>query len=56
MGHTATGCVVSHSGEALGYRGLCVMDGSVVPRVLGLNPCKAMAALAERSADLMVNG
>lgn len=49
----ATG-VVDHRGAVFGYRGLFVSDGSIIPRPLGLNPSKTIAALAERSAEMMI--
>lgn len=48
----ATG-VVNDRGEVFGYKGLFVLDGSIVPRPIGLNPSKTIAALAERACDLM---
>ena len=45
----ATG-VVDHKGEAFGYRNLYVADGAVVPKALGLNPSRTIAALAEHIA------
>ena len=48
--------VVDHRGEVFGHRGLFVSDGAIIPRPLGLNPSKTIAALAERSAALMLDG
>jgi cholesterol oxidase len=45
--------VVNDRGEVFGYAGLYVLDGSIVPRPIGLNPSKTIAALAERACDLM---
>jgi len=41
--------VVDAAGKVFGYDGLYVMDGAIVPRPLGLNPSRTIAALAERS-------
>jgi cholesterol oxidase len=46
--------VVDHRGEVFGYRNLYVADGAIVPKALGLNPSKTIAALAERIAALIV--
>jgi cholesterol oxidase len=53
MGTTPADGVVNHRGEVFGYPGLFVADGAIVPRAIGLNPSKTIAALAERIADLM---
>jgi cholesterol oxidase len=45
--------VVDHRGQAFGYEGLYVIDGAVVPTALGVNPSKTIAALAERSVELL---
>jgi cholesterol oxidase len=55
MADTAEGGVVNHRGEVFGYPGLFVADGSVVPRAIGMNPSKTIAAVAERTADLMMS-
>jgi cholesterol oxidase len=68
-GHPLGGCamaddaahgVVNHKGQvydtATGtsvHRGLCVMDGAVVPRSLGVNPALTISALAERSCHYL---
>lgn len=54
MGRTAADGVVDHKGEVFGYPGLYVLDGSIVPRALGLNPSRTIAALTERSMSLML--
>src|SRR5437763_6918746 len=51
MGTTAQNGVVDHRGEVFGYPGLYVADGSIVPRAIGLNPSRTIAALAERIAE-----
>lgn len=70
-GHPLGGCamadsaergVVNHFGQV--YRsdsgtevhvGLYVMDGSVIPRAVGINPLNAITALAERSCFYLLN-
>ena len=54
MGSRIQDGVVDHKGEVFGYPRLHVLDGAIVPKALGLNPSKTIAALAERAADLMV--
>lgn len=54
METTRTNGVVDHKGEVFGYPGLYVADGAIVPRAIGLNPSRTIAALAERMAGLMV--
>lgn len=46
--------VVDHAGRVFGHPGLYVIDGAIVPRPIGLNPSKTIAALAERAADLLI--
>ncbi|MFO1128997.1 MAG: GMC family oxidoreductase [Rhodospirillales bacterium] len=45
---------VDHAGQVFGYPGLYVVDGAAVPRPIGLNPSKTIAALAERCAALVL--
>lgn len=45
---------IDHTGQVFGYPGLYVVDGAAVPRPIGLNPSKTIAALAERSAEMLV--
>jgi cholesterol oxidase len=53
MGTSAADGVVDHRGEVFGYPGLYVVDGAIVPRALGLNPSRTIAAMAERCMALM---
>jgi cholesterol oxidase len=46
---TATG-VVDASGQVFGHPGLYVADGAIVPKAIGLNPSRTIAALAEHIA------
>lgn len=48
--------VVDHAGRVFGHPGLYVFDGAIVPRAIGLNPSKTIAALAERAVALMLAG
>ncbi len=54
MGQSPEDGVVDHTGEVFGYRNLFVIDGAIIPEALGLNPSKTIAALAERSAGIIV--
>jgi len=53
MGRTAQDGVVNHQGEVFGYPGLFVIDGASIPKPLGVNPSRTIAAVAERAAQLM---
>lgn len=55
MGTSPANGVVNHKGEVFGYRGLYVADGSIIPRPIGRNPTRTIAALSERIAELMPN-
>jgi cholesterol oxidase len=55
MGVSSNTGVVNHAGEVFGYPGLFVADGSIVPKALGLNPSKTIAALAEYIARELVS-
>jgi cholesterol oxidase len=46
--------VVDDAGKVHGYEGLYVLDGSIVPTALGVNPSKTIAALAERGIELLI--
>jgi cholesterol oxidase len=46
--------VVDHRGEVFGYKNLFVADGSVIPAPPGRNPSLTIAALAERTAHLLL--
>jgi cholesterol oxidase len=54
MGTSAANGVVNHKGEVFGYNGLYVADGSIIPRPIGRNPTRTIAALSERIADHML--
>jgi cholesterol oxidase len=54
MGRGSEEGVVDSYGEVFGYPGLYVADGSVMPGPVGANPCLTIAALADRSADRIV--
>jgi cholesterol oxidase len=43
--------VTDDRGRVHGYEGLHVLDGSIVPTALGVNPSKTIAALAERGVE-----
>jgi cholesterol oxidase len=51
MSDDPTKGVVDDSGKVHGYEGLYVLDGSIVPTALGVNPSKTIAALAERGVE-----
>ena len=54
MAASPTDGVVDHAGRVFNHPGLYVFDGSIVPRAIGLNPSKTIAALAERGVELML--
>ena len=56
MGEDAATGVVDHGGAVFGYRNLFVLDGAIVPRALGVNPSRTIAALAERNARQIASG
>lgn len=56
MGDTPANGVVNHRGQVFNYPNLFVVDGAIIPRPLGVNPSRTIAALAERICDLIVAG
>jgi cholesterol oxidase len=52
MGSSPENGVVDHRGAVFGYPGLHVVDGSIVPRALGVNPSRTIGGLSERAASL----
>ncbi len=54
MGTTPANGVVDHRGEAFNYPGLYVVDGAVIPKAIGRNPSKTIAAVAERIAEFVI--
>jgi cholesterol oxidase len=54
MGTSAATGVVDWKGEVFGYPGLFVADGAIVPKAIGLNPSRTIAALAEHIAAQLV--
>ncbi|MFJ7065762.1 GMC oxidoreductase [Streptomyces sp. NPDC101115] len=54
MGRTAREGVVDSFGRVFGYPGLSIADGSVLPGPVGPNPSLTIAALADRSADRII--
>ncbi|MCA1657108.1 MAG: GMC family oxidoreductase N-terminal domain-containing protein [Actinobacteria bacterium] len=63
--HPLGGCVMSNGpstgvvndrGEVWGHPGLFVVDGSIVPGPLAVNPSLTIAALSERVAQWMIEG
>ena len=54
MADNAADGVVDDLGRVHGQPGLYVLDGSIVPTSLGVNPSKTIAALAERGAAALV--
>ena len=46
--------VTDDLGRVHGYEGLYVLDGSIVPTALGVNPSKTIAALAERGVEQLL--
>lgn len=55
MAQTKDEGVVDHRGEVFGYKNLYIADGSIIPRAVGVNPSKTIAALSERISDIIVS-
>ena len=55
MGDNPRASVVDDRGQVHGHDGLFVIDGSIVPSALAVNPSLTIAALAERAAAAMVH-
>lgn len=53
IGTTSSNGVVDHKGEVFGHPGLYVADSAIIPKPIGRNPTRTIAALAERIATLM---
>lgn len=47
--------VVDHTGRVFGQDGLYVVDGAVIPRAIGRNPSRTIAAVAERAVGHWLN-
>ena len=54
MADSAAQGVVDGHGQVFGQQGLYVMDGAILPRAIGLNPSRTIAALAERGVERIV--
>jgi cholesterol oxidase len=56
LGTHAGNGVVDHTGQVFNCPGLYVADGSIVPKAIGLNPSRTIAALAEHiAANVIAN-
>ena len=53
MADTLLNGVVNHAGEVFNYKNLYVIDGSIIPEALGVNPSRTIGALAERAAAII---
>jgi cholesterol oxidase len=56
VGDNGTSSVSNHYGEVWNYPGLHVVDGSMVPSALAVNPSLTISALAERAAFWILHG
>jgi cholesterol oxidase len=55
MSDDPTAGVTDDSGRVHGYEGLYVLDGSILPTALGVNPSKTIAAVAERGVQRLLD-
>jgi cholesterol oxidase len=55
MGDDPASSVVDDTGRVRGYDGLYVLDGSIVPTALGVNPSQTIAARAERGVAALLS-
>ena len=55
MSTTSTGGVVDYRGQVFNYPGLFVIDGSILPGAVGVNPALTISAMAERLSDGVVS-
>lgn len=55
MGSSIENGVVDSNGEVFNYPGLFVADGSAMPGPVGANPSLTIAAIADRTADRIIN-
>lgn len=55
IGEDAASGVVSARGEVFGHPGIHVLDGSIVPAAVGVNPSLTIAALAEAIVERIVS-
>ena len=56
MGRSSADGVVDGHGRVWGQPNLWVMDGAIVPRAVGVNPSRTIAALAERAVAELIRG
>jgi cholesterol oxidase len=56
MAASAAQGVVNWRGEVFGHPKLYVADGAIIPKAIGLNPSRTIAALAEHIAATIVSG
>lgn len=54
MAESPSDGVTNDHGEVFGYPGLYVLDGSTIPRAIGANPSHTIAAVAERSIEIII--